>query len=91
MKDQEVAFTACGGHSSALVTRDGKLYLFGGFDEDVTDKSGVYVCVCVCVCMCVYVRVCVCVCVFCKWVWVCTRDPLPQCNTHMWVCMCVCM
>ncbi|KAL5460457.1 hypothetical protein EMCRGX_G033908 [Ephydatia muelleri] len=43
MKDQEVAFTACGGHSSALVTRDGKLYLFGGFDEDVTDKSGVVV------------------------------------------------
>ena len=40
LKDQEVAFSACGAHSSALVTRDGKLYLFGSSDEDITDKGG---------------------------------------------------
>lgn len=39
LSKQEVCGCACGGHATAMITRDGKLYMFGSLEEDVVDKS----------------------------------------------------
>ena len=39
LKDHEVDYTACGPHCSAIITKDGKLYMFGSVEEDLVDKS----------------------------------------------------
>ena len=39
LKDVEVVSSACGSHATALITQDGKLYMFGTFEDDITDKS----------------------------------------------------
>ncbi len=39
LKDQEVVSSACGSHATAMVTKDGKVFMFGSLEEEVTDKS----------------------------------------------------
>lgn len=39
LKEQEVVNCACGGHASAVVTKDGKMFMFGSLEDDLTDKS----------------------------------------------------
>lgn len=39
LNKQEVCGCACGGHATAMLTRDGKLYMFGSLDDDIVDKS----------------------------------------------------
>ena len=39
LKDQEIAKCACGPHSSAVISKDGKLFMFGSLEEDLVDKS----------------------------------------------------
>ena len=39
LSKQEVCACACGGHATAMVTRDGKLYMFGSLEEDLVDKA----------------------------------------------------
>jgi len=39
VKDQKIVTSACSTHASALVTSEGKLFMFGNLDEDLTDKS----------------------------------------------------
>ena len=39
LSKHEVTGCACGAHATAVVTRDGKLYMFGSLEEDLVDKS----------------------------------------------------
>ena len=39
LSKQEVCGCACGGHATGMVTRDGKLYMFGSLEDDLVDKS----------------------------------------------------
>ena len=39
LSKQEVSGCACGGHATAMVSRDGKLYMFGSLEDDLVDKS----------------------------------------------------
>ena len=39
LSKQDVCGCACGGHATALITREGKLYMFGSLEEDLVDKS----------------------------------------------------
>ena len=39
LKDHEVDYTVCGLHCSAIITKDGKLYMYGSVEEDLVDKS----------------------------------------------------
>ena len=39
LKDQEVVGGACGSHATAIVTKDGKLFMFGSLEDDLVDKS----------------------------------------------------
>ena len=39
LKEQEVVSSACGSHATAMVTKDGKLFMFGSLEDDLTDKS----------------------------------------------------
>ena len=39
MSKQEVCWCACGGHATAMLTRDGKLHMFGSLEDDLVDKS----------------------------------------------------
>ena len=39
MKDKEVASCACGTHVSALVDKEGKMYMFGQIEEELIDKQ----------------------------------------------------
>ena len=39
LSKQEVCGCACGGHATAMVTRDGKLYMFGSLEDDLVDKT----------------------------------------------------
>lgn len=39
LKDHHIVKTACGTHASAMVSKDGKLFMFGSLDEDLTEKS----------------------------------------------------
>ncbi len=44
LKDQEVVSSACGAHATAMITKDGKVCMFGNLEEDLTDKaSGEYI------------------------------------------------
>ena len=38
MKDHIVG-GACGTHASCLISKDGKVFMFGHLDEDLTDKN----------------------------------------------------
>lgn len=39
LSKQEVRGCACGGHATAMLTQDGKLYMFGSLEDDLVDKS----------------------------------------------------
>lgn len=39
LKEQEVVSSACGAHATAMVSKDGKVFMFGNLEEDLTDKS----------------------------------------------------
>ena len=39
LKDYHIIKTACGTHTSAMISKDGKLFMFGNLDEDLTDKT----------------------------------------------------
>ena len=39
LKDQEIARCACGPQSSAVISKDGKLFMFGSLEEDLVDKN----------------------------------------------------
>ena len=39
LKDHHIVKTACGTHASAMVSKDGKLFMFGSLDEDLIEKS----------------------------------------------------
>ena len=39
LKDHHIVKTACGTHASAMISKDGKLFMFGSLDEDLTEKS----------------------------------------------------
>ena len=39
IKDHEIVSCACGPHTSALISRDGKLFMFGLPEDDLVDKS----------------------------------------------------
>lgn len=39
LKEQEVMSSACGAHATAMVSKDGKLFMFGSLEEELTDKS----------------------------------------------------
>ena len=39
MKDHQAITTACGAHGTALISNEGKLFMFGNLEDDVTDKS----------------------------------------------------
>ena len=39
LKDKEVTGCACGTHLSAIVDKEGKMYLFGQLEEDLVDKQ----------------------------------------------------
>ena len=39
LKDQEVESTACGSHATAVVSKEGKLLMFGDLEEELVDKS----------------------------------------------------
>ena len=43
LNKQEVCWCACGGHATAMVSRDGKLFMFGSLEDDLVDKAtGIY-------------------------------------------------
>ena len=39
LKDQGVVSSACGGHATAMASKDGKLHMFGNLEEELVDKS----------------------------------------------------
>ena len=39
LKEQEIVSSACGAHATAIVSRDGKLFMFGSLEDDITEKS----------------------------------------------------
>lgn len=39
LKDQQVLSCAASTHCSAVVTSEGKLFMFGNMEEDIIDKS----------------------------------------------------
>ena len=39
LKEHEVVSSACGAHATAMVTKDGKLFMFGSLEDELTDKS----------------------------------------------------
>ena len=39
LKDQEVVGGACGSHATAIVSKDGKMFLFGSLEDDLVDKT----------------------------------------------------
>lgn len=39
LKDHHIVKVACGTHTSAMISKDGKLFMFGSLDEDLTEKS----------------------------------------------------
>ena len=39
LKDQHIVTGACGAHTTCLISRDGKVFMFGYQDEDVLDKN----------------------------------------------------
>ena len=39
LKEHEIVTAACGPHVSAMIGKDGKLFMFGSTEEDLVDKS----------------------------------------------------
>ena len=39
LKDQEVVGVVCGTHSTAMISQDGKLFMFGSLEDDLVDSS----------------------------------------------------
>lgn len=39
LKDHQIVSSACGTLGTALISNEGKLFMFGNLDEDLTDKS----------------------------------------------------
>lgn len=64
VKDHHIVSGACGAHATCLISKDGKVFMFGNLDEDLLDKntgtlqSGLHACyiintciLCACACM----------------------------------------
>lgn len=39
LKDQHIVGGACGTHATCLISKDGKVFMFGNLDEGILDKS----------------------------------------------------
>jgi len=41
LKEQEIVSVACGAHTTAMISKDGKLFMFGSLEDDLVDSSSV--------------------------------------------------
>ena len=39
LKDQQIVSGACGTHTMSLISKDGKVFMFGNIEKDIIDKS----------------------------------------------------
>ena len=39
LKEQEIVSVACGAHTTAMISKDGKLFMFGSLEDDLVDSS----------------------------------------------------
>lgn len=39
VKDHEIRSCACGPHTTAMISKDGKLFMFGSLEDDIVDKT----------------------------------------------------
>lgn len=39
LKDQHIVNGACGAHATCLISKDGKVFMFGNLDDELLDKS----------------------------------------------------